>query len=166
MNTDIVKVFTEKDAVTEVAELTLTEQVCDVPEQAPDQPENSEPMLETALRVTDVPSLNTVPAGLLVTAPCPLPVFLTVKGYWVGAPAWVTENACPATAMSAVRDAVPGFADREKAIVPLPEVLLVESIVTQVALGDAVQRQLSWVVTDILPEPPRGENDWLPGDIE
>ena len=99
VDTLIVKVFNEKDAVTYVAELTLTEQVCDVPEQAPDHPENTEPVPGFALSVTDAPLLKRVPAGLLATVPCPLPVFFTIKAYWTmsGAPACVTENTCPST---------------------------------------------------------------------
>jgi hypothetical protein len=99
VDTVIVKLFNEKDAVTYVAELTLTEQVCDVPEQAPDHPENTEPVPGFALSVTDVPWLKRVPAGLLATAPWPLPVFLTVNACWMisGAPAWVKENTCPST---------------------------------------------------------------------
>ncbi len=99
VDTDIVKVFTEKDAVAEAVEFILIEQVCDVPEQTPDQPENTEPVVGTALRVTEVPSLKRIPAGLLETVPWPSPAFLTVKRCWRGAPAWVMENSSPATAM-------------------------------------------------------------------
>ena len=72
-DTEIVRVFVEKDAVTEADELTRMEQVCAVPEQAPDHPENAEPALGSALRVTDVPFWKRVPAGLVVTAPCRSP---------------------------------------------------------------------------------------------
>ena len=145
-DTEIVRVFDEKDAVTEADELIRTEQVCAVPEQAPDHPENDEPALGTALRVTDVPFWKRVPVGLVVTAPCPLPVFLAVKEYWVisgvppcvGTPPCVMGNACPPTVIRAVRDAVPGFTDRENLIVPLPDPLFGEAMVTQAALDDAV----------------------------
>jgi hypothetical protein len=80
-DTEIVKVLNEKDAVTEVAEITLIEQVCAVPEQAPDHPENAEWALGSALRMTDVPFRKRIPAGLVVTVPRPLPVFLTVNVY-------------------------------------------------------------------------------------
>ncbi len=58
-----------------------------VPEHPPLQPENVEPLLGTAARVTDVPVLNPneqvtpqlIPAGVLVTVPEPVPLGVTVK---------------------------------------------------------------------------------------
>ncbi len=78
-DTEIVNVLNENDAVTEVAELTLIEQVRPAPEQAPDHPEHVESASGSALRVTDVPLRKRVPVGLVVTVPCPFPVLLTVK---------------------------------------------------------------------------------------
>ncbi len=80
-DTEIVNVLNENDAVTELSELTLIEQVRPVPEQAPDHPENVEPALGSGVRVTDVPLRKRVPVGLVVTAPCPFPVLLTVTVY-------------------------------------------------------------------------------------
>ncbi len=80
-DTEIVNVLNENDAVTEVAELTLIEQVRPVPEQAPDHPENVEYASGIALRVTDVPLRKRVPVGLVVTVPFPFPVLLTVNAY-------------------------------------------------------------------------------------
>jgi hypothetical protein len=58
-----------------------------VPEQAPDQPVNVEPLLGAAVSVTVVLAANalahvvpqSIPAGLLVTAPLPVPAFVTVS---------------------------------------------------------------------------------------
>jgi hypothetical protein len=58
-----------------------------VPEQAPDQPVNVEPLSAVAVTVTLVPRGNeaeqapphVIPAGLLVTVPAPLPPVLTVS---------------------------------------------------------------------------------------
>ena len=138
--TEIVNVFIEKDAVTDVAEVILTEQVSAVPEQAPDQPENAESARGSALRVTDVPFLKRIPAGLVVTVPLPFPVLPTVSAYSTksGLPFWVMENVFPSTVMCAVRDPAPGFADRENLIVSLPEPLFIDSMKTQSALVAAL----------------------------
>lgn len=72
-------------AVTEVLATRFTVQV-PVPLHAPDQPANVEPELGAAVSVTDVPleklALQVVPQlmpdGLLVTAPAPVPLFVTV----------------------------------------------------------------------------------------
>src|SRR2546427_401730 len=56
---------------------------------APLQPVNTEPLAGAAVKVTDVPLANealhvapqSMPAGLLVSVPLPLPVFVTVRAY-------------------------------------------------------------------------------------
>ena len=67
-----------------------------VPEQAPDQPEKLEPLAAVAVRVTSVPSLKdalsevqessqSMPEGLEVTAPEPVPDLLSERVNWFGA---------------------------------------------------------------------------------
>src|SRR5687767_2937709 len=59
-----------------------------IPEHAPVQPSNVEPVLAASVNVTDVPELyasvqsepQSIPAGLLVTVPNPVPLLLTVRG--------------------------------------------------------------------------------------
>ncbi len=80
-DTEIVKALSEKEAVTDIAELTLMGQVRAVPEQPPDHPENEESAPGNALSVTNVPLRKRVPAGLLLTVPCPSPDFLIVTAY-------------------------------------------------------------------------------------
>jgi len=71
-------------AVTEVSALTVTTHV-PVPVQAPLQPANAEPVAGAAVRVTAVPAVKDfeqvvpqlIPAGLLVTVPEPVPLFVT-----------------------------------------------------------------------------------------
>lgn len=73
-------------AVTAMAALMVTAHA-PVPEQAPLQPANPEPIAATGVRFTTVPWLKAVaqvlgqsiPAGLLVTEPVPVPVVLTVS---------------------------------------------------------------------------------------
>ena len=58
-----------------------------VPEQAPDQPVKAEPWAAEAVRVTSSPSLNwdsqvvpqSIPDGLELTVPWPVPCLLTVR---------------------------------------------------------------------------------------
>ena len=72
-------------AAAEVALFRTIVQVADVPEHAPDQPENEFPLLGVAVRVTDVPPLKValqvcpqvIPGGELLTAPPPEPVMET-----------------------------------------------------------------------------------------
>ena len=74
-------------AVTERAALIETVQVTEAPLQAPLQPVKLEPAAATAVSVTVAPfvkSLSQVmpqsmPAGLLVTEPLPVPAFATVR---------------------------------------------------------------------------------------
>jgi len=54
-------------------------QVVCVPEQPPDHPANLELELGVAVRVTRVPDANTVPDGLAVTVPDPVPAFVIVR---------------------------------------------------------------------------------------
>ena len=76
-------------AVTDFDAFMVTEQV-PVPVQAPLQPANMEPEAGLAVRVTAVPVLKlalqvpgqSIPLGLLVTVPDPVPARLTVRG-WV-----------------------------------------------------------------------------------
>jgi hypothetical protein len=61
-----------------------------VPEQAPYQPEKTEPLAALAVSETLVPSVRLamqvapqlMPLGVLVTVPLPLPIFLTVSVYF------------------------------------------------------------------------------------
>jgi hypothetical protein len=67
----------------------VTVQLLDVPEQAPLQPLNVEPLAGVALRVTAVPLAKLaeqvvpqlIPVGWLVTAPVPVPDFVTDSVY-------------------------------------------------------------------------------------
>jgi hypothetical protein len=68
-----------KEALTLVLELMVIVHVRDVPEHAPDQPENTEPQLAVADRVTTVPAGKLDPDGRFVTVPLPEPVFVTVR---------------------------------------------------------------------------------------
>jgi hypothetical protein len=73
-------------AVTACAAFIVSVQAA-VPEQSPDQPENLEPRPGLALSVTEVPGPNvaehtvpqSIPAGVDVTLPVPLPAFVTVS---------------------------------------------------------------------------------------
>ena len=75
-----------KLAVTDLALVIATEQL-PLPEQAPVQPVNWEPLAAVATSVTTVPELNVavqvlpqlIPAGELETVPEPLPVLETLK---------------------------------------------------------------------------------------
>ncbi len=78
--------FTLKLATTDLAESMVTTQF-PVPEQPPDQPVKLEFASGPAVRVTCVPGRygslqslpQSIPAGLLVTAPLPVPVLLTER---------------------------------------------------------------------------------------
>jgi len=73
-------------AVTEAAAVSVKVHV-PVPLHAPDQPANVEPVPGVAVSVTAVPTAmlplhvvpQLIPAGLLVTAPAPVPAFCTVS---------------------------------------------------------------------------------------
>ena len=74
-------------AVTERATSRVTVQVADEPAQAPLQPVKLEPAAATAVSVTLAPfaksssqvAPHTMPAGLLVTEPLPVPALATVS---------------------------------------------------------------------------------------
>jgi hypothetical protein len=68
-----------KVAVTEVLEFIVTVQVGDVPEHPPDHPVKVELVAGLAVRVTTVPALKLVPAGLLLTVPVPVPDLATLR---------------------------------------------------------------------------------------
>ena len=80
-----------KPAVTDLLLLMVTQQVVEVPPQAPVQPVKTEPELDTAVSFTTVPagkdSMQSVPQlmpdGELVTVPLPVPVLPTVSVYVV-----------------------------------------------------------------------------------
>src|SRR5680860_25559 len=75
-----------KVATTSPFEAKSTTQVEDVPVHAPLQPPNVEPVVGVAVSVTELPSTNSLlqtlpqsmPAGLLVTTPLPLPALVTL----------------------------------------------------------------------------------------
>src|SRR6185436_8235767 len=89
-----------KVAVTEVVALTVTAQV-PVPEHAPLQPAKEEPAAGVAVRVIPVPGVTDceqvapqlIPAGLLLTAPVPVPVLVTENVTGTRANVAVTEVA-------------------------------------------------------------------------
>jgi hypothetical protein len=68
-------------ALTLVLEFIVIWQVVFVPEHAPDHPANVESALAVAVRVTAVPMLKVVPAGLEVTVPAPVPVLVILRVY-------------------------------------------------------------------------------------
>jgi hypothetical protein len=70
-----------KVAVTDVLEFIVGLQTVDVPEQAPDHPAKVEFAAGAAVRVTTVPALKVVPAGLVVTVPVPVPAFVIIREY-------------------------------------------------------------------------------------
>src|SRR3989442_13441437 len=91
--------FGKKVAVTDWAAFIVTTQIPVPLHPAPLQPLNTDPLAGTADNVTDVPMTNDalhvapqlIPAGLLVTVPPPLPVFVTVRAYNC---VYVTLTAC------------------------------------------------------------------------
>ena len=60
-------------------EFIVSEQVEEVPEQAPDHPEKTELESGVALRVTAVPAAKDVPDGLTVIVPVPIPVLVKFR---------------------------------------------------------------------------------------
>src|SRR2546425_1495328 len=78
-----------KLALTDCAALIVTTQLPVPLHPAPLQPVNADPLAGAAVKVTDVPLANdalhvapqSMPAGLLVSVPLPLPVFVTVRAY-------------------------------------------------------------------------------------
>ncbi len=90
---------TPKVAVTEVAALSVTTQVLDVPVHPPLQPVYTEPEAAVAVRVTVDPiakyaahvAPQLIPAGTEVTEPAPEPSVVTLRRRWVGSPddAWM-----------------------------------------------------------------------------
>src|SRR5437867_1779540 len=81
--------FGKKVAVTDWAALIVTMQLPVPLHPPPHQPMNADPLAGMAVKVTDVPLANdalhaapqSMPAGLLVTVPLPLPVFVTDRMY-------------------------------------------------------------------------------------
>src|SRR2546428_11767983 len=81
--------FGKKVAVTDWAAFIVTTQLPVPLHPAPLQLPNTDPLAGTAVKVTCVPLANAalhiapqlIPAGLLVTVPLPLPVFVTVRMY-------------------------------------------------------------------------------------
>ena len=76
----MVSLWREKVAVTEVLEFIVTVQE-ELPAQAPDHLPNVELAAGVAIRVTTVPELKVVPAGLLLTVPVPVPDLLMLNVY-------------------------------------------------------------------------------------
>jgi len=60
-------------------ELIVSLHVGDIPEHAPDHPENTDLRPGVAVRVTTAPALKLVPEGLVVTIPLPVPAVLIVR---------------------------------------------------------------------------------------
>ena len=81
----MVNVLRAKAAVTEVLLLMVKEQVREVPVHPPDHPEKFELGSGAAVRVTPVPAIKVVPAGLLETVPVPVPLLEILKEYCTGA---------------------------------------------------------------------------------
>jgi hypothetical protein len=81
-----------KVAVADLLASAVTVQVADVPLQAPVQPAKAEPLLGVAVRVIVDPKVklaaqtepHTMPAGLLVTGPLPVPDLKTVNAALAG----------------------------------------------------------------------------------
>jgi hypothetical protein len=85
-----VRVYSDvKLALTACAALIVTTHAPVPLHPAPLHPENADPLAGVAVKVTCVPLTNAalhvapqlIPAGLLVTVPLPLPVFVTVRVY-------------------------------------------------------------------------------------
>jgi hypothetical protein len=81
----IINVLRTKAAVTEVLLFMVKEQVGEVPLHPPDHPAKFELESGLAVRVTPVPAIKPVPAGLLETVPVPVPLLDTFKVYTTGA---------------------------------------------------------------------------------
>jgi hypothetical protein len=77
----MVNVLRVKVAVTEVLLFRVTEQGDEVPVHPPDHPAKVELASGVAVRVNTVPTLKVVPAGLLVTVPVPVPLFVVLNVY-------------------------------------------------------------------------------------
>jgi hypothetical protein len=73
--------FNKNVAVTVALPFKTMAQVREAPEQLPDQPPNTEPGLGIAVRLTVVPTVKTVPVGLLATVPPPVPFLITDSVY-------------------------------------------------------------------------------------
>jgi hypothetical protein len=72
-------VHERKEAVTLASDFMVIVHVREVPEHAPDQPENAEPQVGVTVRVTTVPPGKLGADGLLVTVPLPDPVLVTAR---------------------------------------------------------------------------------------
>jgi hypothetical protein len=99
----MVKAFRLKTAVAVRLEVIVRVQVGEVPVHPPDQPAKAELPSGTALKVTPVPGLKSVPAGETETVPLPVPVLLTASWY-CGAACWVMERRFPAMARVPLRE--------------------------------------------------------------
>jgi hypothetical protein len=131
-------------AVTERAVLSETVQVAAVPLQAPLQPVKLEPAAATAVSVTDAPltKLNwqvapqSMPAGLLVTAPAPVPLLATVS--------------CTGSSVKVAVTAFAAVSDRVHVDVPLQAPLQPEKLepvaATAVSVTDAPFVKSAWQV--------------------
>lgn len=135
-------------------------------EQSPDHPEKTEFVSGVAVMVTRVPEGKTVPEGLVVTVPDPVPDLVIVRVYPLPdvAPLWVMENVLPATEKAAVL-APPVLAATEYLTVPLPVPVEPDEIVAQDTPVDALQEQPLVAVTEIVPVPPVLVKDALEGEI-
>ena len=136
-------------------------------EQSPDHPEKTEFASGVAVMVTRVPDANTVPDGLVVTVPDPVPDLVIVRVYPLPddeALLWVMEKVLPATVKAAVL-AAPVFAATEYFTVPLPVPVEPDEIVAQETPVDALQEQPLVAVTEIVPVPPVLAKDALEGEI-
>jgi len=81
----------------------VREQLGEVPEHAPVQPEKVELASGAAVIVTGVPALKAVPAGFTVTFPEPVPDLFRVKVN-EDIPSWVTVKVLPAMLKVPVRE--------------------------------------------------------------
>jgi hypothetical protein len=160
----MVWVFRLKVPVAEALLVMVTEQVREVPVQAPDHPAKVELTLGVAVKVTTVPALKLFPVGMLAIDPVPVPFLLRVSVYW-GALFWVTVNVFPPTVTVPVLIDAPELTEAEKFTLPLPLPLLPPVMEIQLALLDAFQEHPLGAVTAMVPLPPLESKDWLVGEI-
>jgi hypothetical protein len=112
-------------AVTNSAAFIVTVHVL-VPEQEPPQPAKVDPDAGVEVSVTAVPvsklaehsTLQSMPAGLLVTVPLPLPASATESVKVVGAPAGVNLKTVPAPVVPPFAEVVPYRLPAESRIKP------------------------------------------------
>lgn len=142
----------------------VTEQIREVPLQAPDHPAKVELAPGVAVKVTRVPASKIFPAGALAIDPEPVPFMLTLSVYR-GALLWVTVNVFPPTVTVPVREEVLELIEAEKFTLPFPLPLLPERIEIQPAVLEAFQEHPLGAVTAIVPVPPLEPKDWPVGEI-